>query len=111
MPFDALAVAHLLRIPILAYGENWWRRRESNPRPKTFHSGVYMLFLKFKFAASGLLQAGFLGDYPVRVSPFLNRRSGSAILLVDAPSGTAGKSRWDGSLSSYSVGIIVCDYV
>jgi hypothetical protein len=21
---------------------NWWRRRESNPRPKTFHSGVYI---------------------------------------------------------------------
>jgi len=22
--------------------EDWWRRRESNPRPKTFHSGVYI---------------------------------------------------------------------
>ena len=26
----------------------WWRRRESNPRPKTFHFDLYILILKFK---------------------------------------------------------------
>ena len=26
----------------------WWRRRESNPRPKTFHSSIYMLILDFE---------------------------------------------------------------
>jgi hypothetical protein len=23
----------------------WWRRRESNPRPKILHTGIYMLIL------------------------------------------------------------------
>jgi len=49
-----------LRTPNFAGGENWWRRRESNPRPKTFHSGVYILILKFNFRPARLLQAGFL---------------------------------------------------
>jgi len=49
-----------LRTPNFAGGEIWWRRRESNPRPKTFHSGVYILILKFKFRPARLLQAGFL---------------------------------------------------
>jgi len=41
-----------------------------------------------------------------------SRRPESAVLLVDAPSGVAGISRWNGScLSSYGVIIIVCDYM
>ena len=49
------------------------------------------------FAVSRRIQARCVMGYPVRVSPFRNRRSGSAILLVGAPSGTAGSSRWDAS--------------
>ena len=41
-------------------GEAWWRRRESNPRPKTFHIGIYILILKFRFRRLSLLQAGYL---------------------------------------------------
>jgi hypothetical protein len=39
-----------------------WRRRESNPRPKTFHSGVYILILNFEFRPLRLLQAGYVKD-------------------------------------------------
>jgi hypothetical protein len=28
--------------------EDWWRRRESNPRPKIFHTDLYMLIPIFK---------------------------------------------------------------
>jgi len=31
-----------------ASSESWWRRRESNPRPETFHSGIYILILNFE---------------------------------------------------------------
>jgi len=37
--------------------ENWWRRRESNPRPETFSNGIYMLILFFMFSPS-VLPAG-----------------------------------------------------
>jgi len=36
----------------------WWRRRESNPRPKTFHKGFYIHSLNSNFCSLGLLQAG-----------------------------------------------------
>jgi hypothetical protein len=29
---------------------NWWRRRESNPRPETFRQNIYIHSLYFKFA-------------------------------------------------------------
>jgi len=30
--------------------EDWWRRRESNPRPKAFHSSIYVRSLSFYFS-------------------------------------------------------------
>jgi hypothetical protein len=33
--------------------KNWWRRRESNPRPKTFRSGTYMLIPSFIVSRRG----------------------------------------------------------
>ncbi|GMQ79666.1 MAG: hypothetical protein BMS9Abin03_093 [Thermodesulfobacteriota bacterium] len=50
-------------------GEAWWRRRESNPRPKTFRIGIYIHSLNFRFRLLGLLQAGCVKGYPVRCSP------------------------------------------
>ena len=43
----------------------WWRRRESNPRPETFHIGVYILIPDFGFRPSELLRTGFPIAYPV----------------------------------------------
>ena len=94
------------------YPELWWRRRESNPRPKTFHSDIYILVLNFKSRFLDLLQAGI--STKASLSKFRltwYRHPGSAIPLVDALTGPAGVARQDGSLSSYGVGIIVCDYV
>jgi len=34
-------------------GEGWWRRRESNPRPETFHLSFYMLIPGFVISPSG----------------------------------------------------------
>jgi len=36
----------------------WWRRRESNPRPKAFHSSIYVRILSFYFHLICLTQAG-----------------------------------------------------
>ena len=89
----------------------WWRRRESNPRPKTFHTDIYILIRSFGSRLSKLPSAGFLKGQPEKISLLPYRRPGSAIPLVDALTWSAGKTGEDGSLSSYSVGIIVCDYV
>jgi len=90
----------------------WWRRRESNPRPKTFHVGVYILILDFKFRPSQLLQAGYVKGYPIKFRITLAGDQVQLSCKVDAPTGIAGISRWNGScLSSYGVFIIVCDYV
>src|SRR4030043_1987300 len=32
------------------FSANWWRRRESNPRPETFRQNIYIHSLYFKFA-------------------------------------------------------------
>ena len=83
-----------------------------NPRPKTFHTGVYILIPDFGFRR----KRSPPNRIPFRLSCGFNRsrsrQPGSAVLLVDAPSGVAGISRGNGScLSSYGVIIIVCNYV
>jgi hypothetical protein len=51
---------------------NWWRRRESNPRPKIFHTGVYILIPKFDFRPFSLLRTrGYLQGLSCWVSPLL----------------------------------------
>ena len=55
----AKASAHSLRV-----GEGWWRRRESNPRPKIIRTGVYILIPNFGFRPSGPLRTGSLKAYP-----------------------------------------------
>jgi len=83
-----------------------------NPRPKTFHKGIYIHILNFDFRGLRLLQAGCFRHYPVKFNLTLYRHSGLAFLLVDAHTGPAGIVRLDGgSLSGYCVVIIVCDYV
>ena len=57
--------------------EAWWRRRESNPRPKTFHLNIYILILKFRFRRLSLLQAGYLSGYPAKVSLVPLRAAGT----------------------------------
>ena len=52
--YDAAASA-LHYVP----SEGWWRRRESNPRPKTFHLSLYILIPDIEFRAISLLQAGY----------------------------------------------------
>ena len=83
-----------------------------NPRPQTFHLGVYILIPDFDFRLAGLLRTGSLVAYPMGFNRVWHRHPESAVLLVDAPSRVAGLSRWNGScLSSYGVVIIVCDYM
>ena len=45
-------------VEFLGYLEthDWWRRRESNPRPRAFHPRFYMLSLSFN------LISGYPGD-------------------------------------------------
>jgi len=91
----------------------WWRRRESNPRPKTFNPSVYMLFLEFESRLMRLLQAGCAIGQPTDIRRSGRRRTGSTIPLVDALYRICrrGPGRTVAALGSYGVGIIVCDYV
>ena len=43
------------KLLILLYN-NWWRRRELNPRPKTINLGFYILISKFKLAVMSPLR-------------------------------------------------------
>jgi len=60
--------------------EGWWRRGESNPRPETFHLGVYILSPIFQFRLTS------------------HRSDRAASLLIDVLFGHAGKDREDVSL-------------
>ena len=46
--------------------ENWWRRRESNPRPKTFTRSLYML-IRFQFFSPPSVRSrqGADGNHPL----------------------------------------------
>ncbi len=51
----------------------WWRRRESNPRPRIFSQGVYMLISSFNLIRRGPLETGSLQTSPLCVSRPLPR--------------------------------------
>lgn len=90
----------------------WWRRRELNPRPKTFSNGLYILIPNFKFywnVSFGMDTDQYsLKNLTWKGSGTLSRRS----RIVDALyRNLQEESRQDGScLSCYGVIIIVCDY-
>ena len=83
-----------------------------NPRPKTFRFDVYIHILKFDCHHLRLLQAGSLSSYPdISFAGFESGVQKPGYPAVDALIGSAGVIRQDGSLSGYSVVIIVCDYI
>ena len=91
---------------------DWWRRRESNPRPKTIHTSVYILSLNFESRRVKLLQAGFSFGTPCKFNEKKPGYQFSAFPRVDALTQACGRAWQNGScLSSYSVIIIVCDYI
>jgi len=76
----------------------WWRRRESNPRPKIFHMGLYILILKFEIRLFGSPSGGIAENAsPFYFASAATGISATASLLVDALTGTAGPFRQDGS--------------
>ncbi len=82
----------------LRLSEDWWRRRESNPRPKTFHLNIYILILKFRFRRLSLLQAGYPTGYPAKVRRYRHGQPVPTIPLVDALTGCAGVTRQNAGL-------------
>ena len=77
----------------------WWRRRESNPRPKTFRIGIYILSLNFSFRLFKSPPGRMLKRLSCKnIRRSVNRNSGPAILLVDALTKLAGMVRQDASL-------------
>jgi len=54
--------------------ENWWRRRESNPRPKTFTRSLYML-IRFQFFSPPSVRSrqGADGSHPLFLVPHPGR--------------------------------------
>ena len=74
----------------------WWRRRESNPRPKTFRTGFYIHILNSSFRLFKSPPGWMLERLSCKIfRRSVNRISGSAILLVDALTGLAGMVRQD----------------
>ena len=77
----------------------WWRRRESNPRPKTFRAGIYIHSLNSSFRLFKSPSGRMLDRLSCKIfRRSVNRMSGTAILLVDALTGLAGMVRQDVSL-------------
>jgi len=52
-------------VRIYVSNEAWWRRRESNPRPKITHLGLYILVLVFYVHRPVFHQAGIPAGYPI----------------------------------------------
>jgi len=48
--------------------EGWWRRRESNPRPKILPSSFYMLSSSLRYRPAEFPGTSFLHRYPAKVS-------------------------------------------
>ena len=84
-----------------------------NPRPKIFHTGIYILIPNFQIRSFKSPSGAILGELAHRLVTRSDVSCQSvAILQVDALIGSAGIIREDaGYLSSQSVVIIVCDYV
>ncbi len=90
----------------------WWRRRELNPRPKTINPGFYMLILNFIIGR----EVSFRMDttrYILKNLTFESQEISKAVLQSRRPALKSARRISGGRklLSSYSVVIIVCDYV
>ena len=65
--------------------EVWWRRGESNPRPRIFHVGLYIHSPNLNFCPRDTFRTRWLKSYPDYMFASLRFRPlSSAILLVDA---------------------------
>jgi len=53
------------QITLICY---WWRRRESNPRPKILPSSFYMLSSSLRYRPAEFPGTSFLHRYPAKVS-------------------------------------------
>jgi len=84
---------------LFAQSEDWWRRRESNPRPKTFNTGIYIHILNFSFRLLKSPPGWMLKRLSCKnVRQSVDRIYGPTILLVDALTELAGMIRQDASL-------------
>ena len=59
---------------------SWWRRRESNPRPKIFHCSFYILVLCFNLALDNSRRQDLSRAIPWGFRPFHLGKMKSAIL-------------------------------
>ena len=59
---------------------NWWRRRESNPRPKIFHCSFYILVLCFNLTLNNSRRQDLSRAIPLGFRPFHLGKMKSAIL-------------------------------
>ena len=74
----------------------WWRRRESNPRPKILYLRFYMFSSEFKFRPAEPLGTGSQWRYPAKFHPLVGRRTQGVIPLIDALIWPRGKDQEDG---------------
>jgi hypothetical protein len=91
----------------------WWRRRESNPRPKILPSSFYMLSSSLSYRPAEFPGTSFLHHYPAKVSLLFRQAHHRNYPAESTPfADSAGENQQDGwaVLSCYSVFIIVGDY-
>ena len=91
----------------------WWRRRESNPRPKILPSSFYMLSSSLRFCPAEFSGTSFLQRYPAKISLLIWQAHLRNYPAESTPfADSAGENQQDGwaVLCCYSVFIIVGDY-
>jgi len=90
----------------------WWRWRESNPRPKIFHTDIYILSLNFIFCFLNLLQTGYFKSYSEKISLFLSWKNKTSYPAYRRSYRICRNNPTERQcLSSYCVIIIICDYI
>jgi hypothetical protein len=90
------ASAGRLRVFTSFRSEVWWRRGESNPRPRIVHVGLYIHSPNSNFRPRDTFRARWLKSYPDYMFASLRFRPlRSAILLVDAPICSRRKEQQD----------------
>ena len=85
-----------------ARSEGWWRRRESNPRPKAFRLSFYMLSLRFGCSPLGTPA----GRLPIRLAYWILALSTVGVVLtaisLSRRSKPASREKAGGTVAAYA---------
>ncbi len=91
----------------------WWRRGESNPRPKAFSADLYMLISRFCITFRAPREKGASKAVPLSFAACPAEENRPLACLYDAPFRPTDKNEGSAGcqLSSQGIVVVVCNYI